>query len=106
MYILYPCHIDSHNSTEDVERSLRMMVRNMTATEKKWLIRVLLKDMRLGIGQGTIFNAWHPDAKDYYDVNNNLEKVNGVASYFQFSYEGMFIILAEEILNGLPVDIP
>ncbi|XP_071535419.1 DNA ligase 4 [Panulirus ornatus] len=60
---------------EDVERSLLTMLRNMTATEQKWLIRVLLKDMRLGIGQSAIFNAWHPDAKDYYDVNNNLEKV-------------------------------
>lgn len=61
---------------EEVERSLLTMLRNMTATEQKWLIRVLLKDMRLGIGQGTIFNAWHPDAKDLYDVNNSLEKVS------------------------------
>lgn len=60
---------------EDVEKSLLMMLRKMTATEQKWLIRVLLKDMKLGIGQGTIFNAWHPDAKDYFDVNNSLEKV-------------------------------
>ncbi|XP_042871458.1 DNA ligase 4-like [Penaeus japonicus] len=60
---------------EDVERSLLTMLRKMTATEQKWLIRVLLKDMKLGIGQGTIFNAWHPDAKDYFDVNNSLEKV-------------------------------
>lgn len=52
-----------------------VMLRKMTAVEQKWLIRVLLKDMRLGIGQNTIFNAWHPDAKDYYDVTNSLEKV-------------------------------
>ena len=52
------------------------MLRNMTAVEQKWLIRVLLKDMHLGIGQGTIFNSWHPDSKDYYDVNNSLEKVS------------------------------
>ncbi|XP_068249304.1 DNA ligase 4 [Palaemon carinicauda] len=61
---------------EEVERSLLVMLRSMTALEQKWLIRVLLKDMRLGIGQGTIFNAWHPDAKDLYDVNNSLEKVS------------------------------
>ncbi|KAG7167779.1 DNA ligase 4-like [Homarus americanus] len=60
---------------DEVERSLMTMLRSMTATEQKWLMRVLLKDMRLGIGQGAIFNAWHPDAKDFYDVNNNLEKV-------------------------------
>ncbi|KAK8730552.1 hypothetical protein OTU49_008063, partial [Cherax quadricarinatus] len=60
---------------EEVERSLLVMLRSMTATEQKWLIRVLLKDMRLGIGQNAILNAWHPDAKDFYDVNNSLEKV-------------------------------
>ncbi|KAK3856177.1 hypothetical protein Pcinc_037476 [Petrolisthes cinctipes] len=60
---------------EEVERALMIMFRKMTAVEQKWLIRVLLKDMRLGIGQTTIFNAWHPDAKDYYDVTNSLEKV-------------------------------
>ncbi|KAK7069753.1 DNA ligase (ATP) [Halocaridina rubra] len=36
--------------------------------------------MRLGIGQGTIFNAWHPDAKDLYDVTNSLEKVSSTLS--------------------------
>ncbi|XP_076038794.1 DNA ligase 4-like [Oratosquilla oratoria] len=59
----------------EVERVLLTMLRGMTALEQKWLIRVLLKDMKLGLGQGTIFYAWHPDAKDYYDVNNSLEKV-------------------------------
>ena len=59
-----------------VEETLLLMVRNMTANEQKWLIRVLLKDLNLGIGQATIFNAWHPDAKDLYDVNNDLLKVN------------------------------
>ncbi|KAB7499844.1 DNA ligase 4 [Armadillidium nasatum] len=58
-----------------VENSLRQMICKMTASEQKWLIRVLLKDMHLGIGQTTIFNCWHPDAKDFYDVNNSLSKV-------------------------------
>lgn len=56
------------------------MLVKMSANEQKWLIRVLLKDMHLGIGQTTIFSAWHPDAKDYYDVNNSLFKVNDFKS--------------------------
>lgn len=60
---------------DEVERSLLEMLKGMSAKEQKWLLRVLLKDMRLGIGQTLIFNAWHPDAKDYYDVTNSLEKV-------------------------------
>lgn len=62
------------------------MLRKMTATEQKWLIRVLLKDMKLGIGQGTIFNAWHPDAKDYFDVNNSLEKVSLAVSVYRIAH--------------------
>ncbi|KAK8384182.1 hypothetical protein O3P69_009133 [Scylla paramamosain] len=60
---------------EAVERSLLVMLNGMSAKEQKWLLRVLLKDMRLGLGQTAIFAAWHPDAKDYYDVTNSLEKV-------------------------------
>lgn len=31
--------------------------------------------MKLSLGQTTIFNKFHPDAKDLYDVNANLRKV-------------------------------
>ncbi|KAG0724997.1 DNA ligase 4 [Chionoecetes opilio] len=34
-----------------VERSLLVMLNDMSAKEQKWLLRVLLKDMRLGVGQ-------------------------------------------------------
>uniref|UniRef100_A0A2P2I750 DNA ligase 4 n=1 Tax=Hirondellea gigas TaxID=1518452 RepID=A0A2P2I750_9CRUS len=60
---------------EGVTSTMLVMLRSMSATEQKWLVRVLLKDMQLGIGQTAIFAAWHPDSRDYYDVNNNLMKV-------------------------------
>lgn len=40
-----------------------------------WLIRILLKDMKLGIGQNSILNSYHPDAKELFDSNNNLKIV-------------------------------
>ena len=48
---------------------------NMSAIEHKWLIRIILKDMKLGIGQTTILAMYHPDAKELYDATNDLEKV-------------------------------
>ena len=60
---------------ECVTNTLLLLLRAMTALEQKWLIRVLLKDLHLGLGQTAVFGAWHPDAKDYYDVNNSLSKV-------------------------------
>lgn len=32
--------------------------------------------MKLGIAQNSIFRAYHPDAKELYDSNNNLRKVS------------------------------
>ncbi|KAF2364451.1 DNA ligase ATP-dependent [Trinorchestia longiramus] len=62
-----------------VTRIMLDLLRAMTALEQKWLIRVLLKDMQLGLGTSAILNAWHPDARDYYDVNNSLSKVRADA---------------------------
>ena len=39
------------------------------------MVRLILKDMKLSLGVGTIWNTFHPDAADLYDVNANLRKV-------------------------------
>lgn len=59
-----------------VERVLMGFFRRMTAVQQKWMVRVVLKDLKVGgLGQKTIMDALHPDANDLYDVNANLEKV-------------------------------
>jgi DNA ligase-4 len=52
------------------------MLTSMSAAEQKWLMRMLLKDMKFGLGQNRIFGIYHPDAQELYDVSNNLLKVN------------------------------
>ena len=47
----------------------------MSAIEQKWLIRIILKDLKLGIGSIPILEMYHPDAQELYDVTNDLEKV-------------------------------
>ena len=58
-----------------VEMILRELFRKMDATELKWLVRVILKRMPLGVGEVLLFRSMHPDAKDLYEVNANLEDV-------------------------------
>ncbi|PNF19465.1 hypothetical protein B7P43_G02347 [Cryptotermes secundus] len=58
-----------------VDAELVAMLTSMSAAEQKWLIRMLLKDMKFGLGQNSIFGIYHPDAKELYDVCNNLHKV-------------------------------
>ena len=54
---------------------LRDLFRKMNAQEMKWLVRVILKTMPLGLGDVALLKAMHPDAKDLLNVNANLESV-------------------------------
>lgn len=59
-----------------VDKELQAMILQMSPLEQKWLIRILLKDMHLGISHGKILQIFHPDANDYYDVTSDLQKVS------------------------------
>lgn len=43
--------------------------------ELKWLIRILLKDLRISLKENSILECFHPDAKDLFDHTSNLYKV-------------------------------
>lgn len=58
-----------------VDHELTDILLNMSAEEQKWFIRMLLKDLKLQVSQSDILNTIHPDAKELYDVCNNLQKV-------------------------------
>lgn len=51
------------------------MLLKFSSNEQKWFIRLLLKDMHLGVAHKKILNAYHPDASQLYDVCNDLKKV-------------------------------
>ncbi|XP_029460405.1 DNA ligase 4 [Rhinatrema bivittatum] len=58
-----------------VKNSLLKLISQSTALEQKWLIRMIIKDMKLGISQQTIFSVFHPDAAELHSVTTDLEKV-------------------------------
>lgn len=58
-----------------MDNELEVMLRRMSAQEQKWLIRIVLKDMRLGLGHGRVLSAYHPDARELYDFTNSLQQV-------------------------------
>lgn len=51
------------------------MLHRMSAQEQKWLIRIVLKDMKLGLGTSRVLQAYHPDARELYDFTNSLQQV-------------------------------
>ena len=55
------------------------MFRKMNALMFKWLVRIILKDVKIGLGQKKVFNYFHDDANDLYDTNANFRKVSHVS---------------------------
>jgi DNA ligase 4 len=47
----------------------------MTAAEHKWVVRIILKDLKLGFGEKTVLKEWHPDANEAINIQNNLRTV-------------------------------
>lgn len=57
------------------KKHLCEMLKNMTAEEQKWLIRIIMKELKMGLSQQSVFSVFHQDAEDLFNVKMSLEKV-------------------------------
>ena len=48
---------------------------NMNKDELMWLIRIILRQMKVGATERTFFSIWHPDAEKLYNVTSSLRRV-------------------------------
>lgn len=71
-------------SKEGVRKNLLRLLKNTSAREQKWLIRIIMKELKIGISQQSIFAVYHEDAEDLYNVKMSLEKVH--SSLYQFCF--------------------
>jgi DNA ligase 4 len=46
-----------------------------TLEEQKWLARIILKDLKIGLGHETVLKNYHPDAVDLYNITSDLKEV-------------------------------
>ncbi|KAI4210026.1 MAG: hypothetical protein LQ351_007076 [Letrouitia transgressa] len=53
----------------------REFYNGMNADELMWLIRIILRQMKVGATEKTFFNIWHPDAESLFNVSSNLRRV-------------------------------
>lgn len=74
------------NLLGELEETLQLMLLKFSAIEQKWLIRLLLKSMNLGIAHTKILNIYHRDANELYDVCNDLIKVIYFLNIFRINY--------------------
>lgn len=59
----------------EVNKSIKHLLVSLSAVQLKWLIRIILKDLKIGIKETIIFDSFHPDAIDLYNFTSSLEKV-------------------------------
>ena len=63
------------NNKDIVRDHLKRLLKNLSPIESKWVIRVILKGVRVGMSATTILNTFHPDAEDLYNVSSSLSRV-------------------------------
>ncbi|KAK6272919.1 hypothetical protein POUND7_010002 [Theobroma cacao] len=54
---------------------LSSLINKTNGQEMKWIIMIILKDLKLGISEKSIFHEFHPDAEDLFNVTCDLKMV-------------------------------
>lgn len=67
--------ISKPNETNNKDELFEVLFRQISALELKWLTRIILKDLRLGIGTEKILKVYHPEAYDLFDTTSDLRKI-------------------------------
>lgn len=62
------------NSEKQVE-ILKRFIPRLSAIEGKWLARIILKQMGLGLNKHQVFRCIHPQAESLYETTGSLQMV-------------------------------
>ncbi|XP_028751412.1 DNA ligase 4 isoform X2 [Neltuma alba] len=65
----------SSESRAEKTSVLSTLIQKTNAQEMKWIVMIILKDLKLGISEKSIFHEFHPDAEDLFNVTCDLKLV-------------------------------
>ncbi|CAK7567134.1 MAG: DNA ligase (ATP) [Sporothrix epigloea] len=54
---------------------LETFYEHMNPEELTWLIRIILKQIKVGASERTVLNLWHPDGEALFNVSSSLRRV-------------------------------
>ncbi|XP_026319708.1 DNA ligase 4-like isoform X1 [Hyposmocoma kahamanoa] len=66
---------ETGNKAQALDEAFRYVINNISAEQMKWFLRIVLKDLKLGIGLNRILACFNPDAPTNFDNCGNLAKV-------------------------------
>ncbi|EFA81882.1 DNA ligase IV [Heterostelium album PN500] len=81
------------------QRLLKRLLRHTTATEQKWFVRIVLKEMKTGLSEKMILNFLHPDAMNLFNHTSSLRRVcqDIKGSGRPLDYDGKTILIGQPI---------
>ncbi|CAM8962978.1 unnamed protein product [Rhodiola kirilowii] len=65
----------SSENRSDKTAVLSSLINRTNAQEMKWIVMIILKDLKMGISEKSIFHEFHPDAEDLFNVTCDLKLV-------------------------------
>ncbi|KAI9751094.1 MAG: DNA ligase (ATP) [Lichina confinis] len=71
-------YLDRLASAQKEENQLlifEVFYKRMNPDELTWLIRIILRQMKVGATEKTFFDIWHPDAETLFSVSSSLRRV-------------------------------
>jgi DNA ligase-4 len=71
-------HLDRLSKSQKEEDQLPIFgqfYERMNAEELMWLIRMILRQMKIGATEKTILDLWHPDAENLFNISSSLKRV-------------------------------
>lgn len=51
------------------------IVLDTTIDEQKWIVRIVLKDLKIGLGYEVMLKNYHPDALELFNATSDLKSV-------------------------------
>ncbi len=54
---------------------MRELIIKSTGEELKWISRIILKDLKIGLSHERVLNIFHPDGLEYYNSTSSLKEV-------------------------------
>ena len=74
-------HLDMLAAAQGLEEKKKVLMRfvvGLSAMQNKWICRIILKDMKLGLKADPILKFMHPDALDAFNASSSLKLVCGL----------------------------
>ena len=63
---------------------LRRLINCTTAHQQKWIVRLILRDLKLSMSEKTMLRIIHEDAEEYFNITSSLRQVWYFFCFFFF----------------------